>query len=392
MKKLAILLGFLTAVFDSTALPAAEPPAAALNRIMTQVGTITVEIYPLIVAKRAFTPQEITRLDDALSQMSTLFSAAAPFIGEKADSYQISYEFISRYLDVVKTVLRTSDIDYARTHLYALGEICASCHTQDTTLRTLFSGTTRDVLPDDYAFAELNYITRDYDDAVKYYEKFLDSPGRKTELNIIQPLQRIITIYTQVHNDPRQAIHILEKYTSYKQHTPETLAELNNWISGLQELEASGVSKTPTVRFATLQEYVAKYLGDYLHTKDHATAPKQSTAKQEVQRVWLRGQLYHYLNKQPEENEIPMLLYWLAVIDRSIAYNFYFSLADLYLKQCVLKYPTHPYAQRCFAEYENYVDYTYVQYGEKIPPGIQLELVEMQKALRKSPSPARGAH
>ena len=73
MKKLAILLGFLTAVFDSTALLAAEPPAAALNRIMTQVGTITVEIYPLIVAKRAFTPQEITRLDDALSQMSTLF-------------------------------------------------------------------------------------------------------------------------------------------------------------------------------------------------------------------------------------------------------------------------------------------------------------------------------
>jgi hypothetical protein len=70
------------------------------------------------------------------------------------------------------------------------------------------------------------------------------------------------------------------------------------------------------------------------------------------------------------------------VIDRSIAYNFYFSLADLYLKQCVLKYPEHSYAQRCFDEYENYVDYNYVQYGEKIPPGIQQELIQMRKALQ----------
>ena len=79
-----------------------------------------------------------------------------------------------------------------------------------------------------------------------------------------------------------------------------------------------------------------------------------------------------------------MLLYWLAVVDRSIAYNFYFSLADLYLKQCVLKYPSHPYARHCFNEYGLYVDHMYVQQGEKIPPGIQQELRQMQNALSKN--------
>jgi hypothetical protein len=231
-------------------------------------------------------------------------------------------------------------------------------------------------------------MTREYDQAVKYYERFLNSPGRKTELNIIQPLQRIITINIQIHNDPAQAIRILKKYTDYKQHTPETLAELKNWIKGLEALQASGVSKSPPQTFADLKQYVEKYLGSYLNNTNDVTSRKQSTAVQEVQRVWLRGRLYHYLNRQPDENEIPQLLYWLSVLDRSIAYNFYFSLADLYLKQCVLKYPAHAYAQRCFNEYEQYVEYNYVQYGEKIPPGIQQELDKMRKVLKQHQSKA----
>ena len=110
----------------------------------------------------------------------------------------------------------------------------------------------------------------------------------------------------------------------------------------------------------------------------------QSTAQEEVTRVWLRGQLYHYLNTNPKENEIPILLYWLSVTDRSIAYNFYFSLADLYLKQCTLNYPDHPYAHRCFDEYKNYVYYTYQKHGVKIPQYIQVELIQMKNALSNS--------
>lgn len=390
MKKYILVFLLFISVFSSTVTAAGEPAATSLNRIMTQVGEITVEIFPLIMAQRAFTKGEVDKINKALSQLSMLFSASAPFMKEKPDSYQINYEFISQYLKIVKAVMQTRSIDAVRTHLYALGEICASCHTQDTTLRTLFSGATRATFPDDYAFAELNYMTREYDQAIKYYELFLNSPGPKTELNIVQPLQRIITVYIQIHNDPAQAIRILENYKEYKQHTPETLAELKNWIKGLKSLQASGVSKSPPKTFADLKKYVEKYLGGYLENTGDISSRKQSTAKQEVQRVWLRGRLYHYLNRQPDENEIPQLLYWLSVLDRSIAYNFYFSLADLYLKQCVLKYPDHAYARRCFDEYEKYVEYNYVLYGENIPPGIQRELDQMRKVLKLHQTNAAG--
>jgi len=386
MKKLILMSSVIVTLWINPAFAAKDPlksgsEVRTLNAIMTDIGGIMLDVYPLIVAKQAFTQQDTAKLNKTLTRLSKLFQEAEPLIDRKSAGYRISYEFISQYLSVVKDVLKYDDVDYARSHLYALGEICTSCHTQDTTLRTLFSGTTRDKLPDDYAFAELNYMTRNYAEATRYYEKFLNTPGRKTELEIIQPLQRIITIYTQVESNPDQGIKILKKYLNLKQHTPETRAELEGWIKGLEILKDNGVSGVTPVSFVNLQSYVKKYLGD----SEYFPLQSQSTAVEEVQRVWLRGQLYHYFNRTPKENEVPMLLYWLAEVDRSIAYNFYFSLADLYLKQCVLKYPAHPYAQRCFEEFKNYADYTYKKEGEDIPVGIKQEITQMQEALKNKP-------
>lgn len=351
--------------------------ATSLNYIMTDIGQITVKLYPLLVAKRELTKKDTRYIDQALTKLSQKFQQAQPYITARSDTYQISYEFISQYLQVLKTVVKTTDIDYTRSYLNALGEICSSCHTQDMTLRTLFHGATREEFDSDFAFAELNYMTRDYDKALSYYEKYLDSPQRKTELDIIQPLQRMMTICLQIKNNPAKAIKILNKYSSLKQHTDLTRTELNGWIEGLQALQKVGVSRLGKSSFNTLKDFVKKYLGD----PGQLSLDIQSTPSEEVERIWLRGQLYHYLNRHPDANEVPIVLYWLAVTDRAIVYNFYFSLADLYLRQCVLNYPGHPYARRCFNEYKNYINFTYQRQGEKIPPGLIQEIAAMKKAM-----------
>ena len=355
----------------------AIPRHQNLNQIMTDIGRTMVEIYPLVVAKRVLKKPEIKTIDNALTKLANLFAAAEPFIDKKSDGYQVSYEFVSQYLKVVQSVLETQHIDYARSHLYALGEVCTTCHTQDSTLRTLFSGTTRNHFNSDFAYAEFNYMTRNYAEAVRYYEKHLTSHQEKTELAIIQPLQRIITIYTQVNNKPAKGIAILKKYLSLNDHTMDTEIQLKNWITGLEQLNKSGLINDKPVTFEMLKNYTYQYLGDL----DNLNIEITSNAKQEVQRVWLRGQLYHYLNSNPPASEVPMILYWLAVADRSIAYNFYFSMTDLYLKQCVLKYPQHNYAHRCYREYREYMDYTYTRNGEPIPEGIKKELMELKMKL-----------
>ena len=378
MKKLIIILFTISLSFTHTISAAEKDAVPNLNAIMIKIGVIMVDIYPIFVAKRVLTEAEVRKIKESISQMKQLFQQAESSIKTRPDGYQVSYDFISQYLAVVEDVITSRSIDLARSYLVAIGEICVSCHTQDTTLRTLFAGTTRDHFEDDYAYAEMNYMTRDYDTAITYYEKYLNAPGRKTELGIILPLQRMVTIHTQIRNQPGEGVKLLKKYKSLKDHTPDTKAELQGWIAGLNALEANGVGDIKQISFETLAKYANQFLGNITPL----TSARQATAEEEVERVWLRGQLYHYLNQRAKADEIPKLLYWISVIDRSISYSYYFSLADIYLKQCVLEYPEHVYAKRCLAEYKTYMHYNYTRRGLKIPSGIREELAEMEKALQ----------
>jgi len=363
---------------------AAPAPASVetkpLNQTMTKIGGVMIDLFPIIVTKGPLTQTQETKMGEDLNQLVELFREAGPYIKERSDTYQVSYQLVLDHLDKTKQAIDTKKFDYARKRLYSLGAICTSCHTQDTKLRTLFSGADRANFADDLAFAEFNYLTRNYTEAENGYDRFLRSDQPKTELELIQPLQRIITLYTQILNRPGEGAQKLSQYAQLPTHTPRTREHLAGWIAGLKELEANGASKVTHPSFSTLQNLVQKYIGPLGEPFPEIYLPPE----QEVSRVWLRGLLYHYLNTHPNKTEIPKLLYWLAISDRSIGYNFYFSLADLYLKECVLNHASHPYAQRCFDEYNEFVNFTYSgSAGTFVPPEIEQELDVLEQALRK---------
>ncbi len=354
-------------------------PPATLNQVMSEIGKVMVDLYPLIVARRNINDMEKFEMEQSVAQLIVLFKLAKPFIIQKSEPYQFSYDYILDYLQETKQAFEKENYRYARSNLYTLGTICSSCHTQDARLRTLFSGTNRSHFQDDYSYAEFNFSTRHYDEAIKYYNKHLNADDMKTELDIVRPLQRIITVYTQVLNKPGEGAKQLRKYLDLKSHSRTTKEHLAQWILGLDDLQSSGASKVKNIDFQTLENYVKEYFGDL----NDLLPGVMSTPRQEVSRVWLRGVLYKYLNGHPENDEIPKIIYWLALCDRSIDYNYYFSLSDLYLKQCVVKHPHHPYAKRCFNEYREYVTFSYTgSAGTFIPPDVQQQLDELQNLLK----------
>ena len=105
MIKLTLTLLLFLMCYESTTHASSEPTQPNLNQIMTNAGNIMIEIYPLVVAKRPLTNEEIDSIDNAITNLSYLFYDAKPFINEKSDGYQISYEFVSEYLNVVKSIL-----------------------------------------------------------------------------------------------------------------------------------------------------------------------------------------------------------------------------------------------------------------------------------------------
>lgn len=349
-----------------------------LNQIMSEIGKIMVDTFPVIVAKRELSDKEKQQLKVAIDQLETLFKQAKPFIGEKSSTYQISYDLVLEYLAKTRSSFQINHIDYSRKRLYSLGSICASCHTQDTKLRTLFPGIDRSHFSDDLAFAEFNFITRNYNEAIKYFDQYLRSDQAKTEYDLIVPMQRLITIYVQIFNTSDIAAKQLAEYRNLKSHTAKTRKHLEGWIAGLKTLSESKPETDAKINFEKLEKYVSRYIGD----TDQAAAEFFSTPEDEVSRLWLRGRLYHYLNNMPPADQLPVVLYWLSICDRSIGFDYNFSLADLYLKQCIRNYSNHPYAKMCFREYKEFIEISYSgSAGVFIPPELEDELDELKKLL-----------
>ncbi len=374
-----LLLSLLT---SAVLAPAAEPAQpTGLNRIMTQIGATMVETYPIIVLQRELTEPEQQRLKTNLKRLLQLFQDAEPYIRQRSETYLVSYEFILDYLRETQRAIDAKNLDYARSRLYGVESICTSCHTQDTKLRTLFTGAGRDRFADDVSYAEFNFLTRNYDEAEAYFTRELRAPGAKTEYEVIRPLQRLIIIYAQIKNKPGAGADLLNTFVDLPAHTDATRGELKGWIAGLRALDAKGASNVTAPTFADIESRVREILGKLDQPLEAIRVPPD----QEVARVWLTGVLYHYLNRKPPRDEIPKVLYWLAVNDRVVGYNYYFSLADLYLKECVYKYPDHPYARRCLAEYQEFVNFAYSGSGGSfIPPELKQELSKMKEAIDRA--------
>ena len=145
-------------------------------------------------------------------------------------------------------------------------------------------------------------------------------------------------------------------------------------IETIQNLPAH----TEPKHFSELQKLASEILMD-------ANAGEPLTglnARNEVERLWLRGQLFRYLNSGAGKNEVPYILYWLALCDRSIGYGYDYTLADFYLKQCVKRYPRHPMARTCFNDYKNYVTFYFTTPLESVLPiEIDRELKELESYL-----------
>jgi len=379
LRKICVSTGLVISLIFSPFVLAKD--VSNLNQIMSKIAQQMTVIYPLITAKHKLSKQDSQILKEKTGLLLELFTQAKPYINQRSDTYQVSYDLVLQHLKKTKQSFERSSNQYARKRLHSLGTICISCHTQDTQLRSTFGGAGRNAFDSDFAFAEFSFMTRNYNDATKYYDKFLRSTELKSELDIIKPLQRLVTIHTQIFDSPGVAAKQLSEYRNLAAHTKKTSEHLDGWIQGLKSLRKQHVKSTGNMTFSKLESYVKRYIGD----TDQAGAEFFASPQDEVSRVWLRGVLFHYLNTNPPKDEIPKILYWLSICDRTLGYSFNFSFADLYLKECIIGHATHPYAKRCYREFEEFVSVSYSGSGGTfIPPELEDELFELKQHLKES--------
>jgi len=377
-RPLIIFLFILCLITWGTQLSAKTESDDGLNKVMTQIGNVMVELFPLVFTDNILTSQQNQKIRLLANQLKVLFKNARPYIRKKSPTYQMSYRLITDYLEAVVNTDNPFSTEQVKSRLSTLSDFCISCHMQDDKFRTLFGDTKKKLFNSALARAEFNYATRNYSQAHEHYEKHLIFSPKLNDNDILKGIFKILSIYTQILNQPAKAVDALNRLQKEKAFSKEVTKYITDAKRALNDLQASDTNDTDLLAYNDIEKFVALYLGGVNAQQGIIF----STTQEEVQRLWLRGQLFRYLNNKPKANEIPNILYWLALCDRSLGHGYDYTLADFYIKQCIIRYSSHPIAQQCFDEHKEYLKFYYTTPTEPVLPfEVNNELKKLERYL-----------
>ncbi|MDH5547406.1 MAG: hypothetical protein OEZ43_17620 [Gammaproteobacteria bacterium] len=359
--------------------------SVALDNIMARIAAVVAQEFSMLWSTTTLDEKQIGTIQRDMAAIQSLFQQAVPLIQQRSDAYQLTLDVMLENLALGLKAAEERDYTLMRNRYRVATRLCSACHTQDQHLRHVFAGLPRDRFQSDLEYAEFNFATRHYEQAQLYFDRYIRLTKKAGDQDVIKAVQRLITIYAQVQNRPLDGVTTLRNYQELpRMKDADTRLYLQGAIEGLTQLDAR-MSNSSDADFAALEDLVTRLLGAYLSPSPVI----HSSPAEEVQRVWLRGLLYRYLNEKAERTQMPNLLYWLAILDRALGRGD-ISMTDVYLKACIRRYPEHAFARLCYREYETYLRQFYTSSTQPVlPREVAEELAELR---RRMPAQARRQH
>lgn len=351
------------------------------NQLMNQMLIELSTLKNYFVSQEKFTdPKNNEAISTHLKEFAKLAKEARHNPDLTKENYKFSGEVLDEHIAEVERLFRSGNKAFARRQLASTVSVCMSCHTQiPTNNRAFVDFQNYKMFSSPFDQAEFLFATRAFDQAFFLYDLVIDGyPANKTSLDQVEgSLDRQLAYFSRIKRNPKDAVAKLKLHQKNKQLPGFLKANLKTWIIQFENWDKQ---VTPDPKIASDKE-ILDFAKKVIETKWTSSA-MQANNPDLIPYLRVSGILYEYLHLHPTAAATPDILYWLAVCERSIDDSFFYSLADLYLKECVLKFPTSPIATSCYKEYEIETIASYSgSAGTFLPPEIRTELNQMKSVL-----------
>ena len=271
----------------------------------------------------------------------------------------------------------------ARAKFNAALNLCVSCHTQAPGIMhheptKIFADKDIEKLKiNDYERAELYFITRDFDQAMVLYDKFIHS-SKKTDDDefIYKALERQLIFYIKIKRDFPSAKTHFESYLKDKLLNEKVAQEVGEWVKTLSGKSLWDQYDPSKVSEADMEKFMKTFIAD-----DEEGPIFSVTNSSEVNDLNLSTILMDYYNAHPTTKLGAKILYWLATLDKRVNDDLFFSLGDYYLLACMEKYSKDPIAQECYESYLDDLEINYLGKDKDFPPEIKSKVKKLQKLI-----------
>lgn len=361
--------------------------------VMNQVYESYINIVPFIYSNVELDKKNSEVLLGHLNNISEAFKKAKHVDMLQIPGFKPSLDTINIHLKETIDSLNAKNTIFAKARLQAMTTLCMNCHGQigESVAKNAFGDSlykaNRQGFASDFEYANYLFLVRRYTEAQTFYDRALSDALAKNQKGsegqilddkvvngeIFSSLRRLLAINVKISFKPEKAIKILEKYQANKSLSKLTRNDLDSWLVGLKSVKNLKLNK-----FTTAKSFIDTYLTKFENDKEALV-----TGKEDITLLMASGFLSKYLSEKKATDETPEILYWLSIAERRLSHSYFFSLSDLYLKECIAQYPASPWAKKCFAEYEEALTFGYTgSAGTEIPREEKRELDRLRSLLK----------
>lgn len=310
-----------------------------------------------------------------LNDIQDYFSDASHVEFFQKPGFRPSLEVIHYHLKDTINAVESSNFQFAQKKMKGLTGICISCHTQlQSTIGPVdftkhVKKESKKDFDSNYSYANYLYLMRDYSQAANAYEEVVKEASKKgNNKELLSSLRRIFSISTKVEFNYAETKKMIEKYTTILSGNEEAQDLLKLWDKSLERWKDFDPKKVKSVKV-----FVDKYL---------VKADTQALAvdgKNDITYLISSGYLASQLASGNLGDDSAMALYYMAIAEKALSETYFYSLGDIYLKDCVMQYSKTKYAKLCYEEYKNGVEFGYTgSSGTDIPEFEQKELKRLK--------------
>ncbi|MGZ3788384.1 MAG: hypothetical protein ACXVLQ_07655 [Bacteriovorax sp.] len=365
-----------------------EPTQAQAKAVMGNVYDSYVKIIPYAystknISDRLKNKKEKEELVKSLTDLSQFFKAAKHADFFQRPGFRPSLDTINNHLEETILSVEADNFVFAQKRLNVIGALCVTCHSQlpESVSKNAFGDNIkkekRESFDSDFSYANYLYLVRRFDDAKNYFEKAIEAGLTKSDKyanqEVVSSMRKIISIDTKIKFDYEKAQAFIEKWKKDKRLSSSDKKMVNRWEATLKTWKGFDPSS-----IKSMPKFIEKYLSPLDLKKEIIF-----TGEEDITLLISSGVLLNFLVENPNTELAPEILYWLSLVEHRMSQTYFFSLGDLYLKDCIRKYPTSPYAKKCYQEYADSIEAGYSgSAGTDIPVEEKRELIKLKSLLK----------
>jgi hypothetical protein len=334
------------------------------------------DLLPLVLDEQKFNDvQNKEIISNNIDKLDHLFTELKDHNDVAPITFRISSAVLSRHIKTAKRAFINSEYIYARYLLKSLPAACISYYNHDDYLHKNLPAVNKNLFVSEFDLAEFYYMLRNYKQALTTYESYIDNNIGKENVaqNLQTSLERILAIYLHGYKNPDLAFDVLQDYQQKFTFPEYVNVYITEWLKGL-ELVKDTFCRSGTVKKILTFDELKKYINEYFNESETLPSSFIIPKSDQMFYLMLSGYLNDYLYANPRQDEVPALLYWSSLCDRALNYHDNISVADLYLKECIVVNPKSPYAKKSLLEYEEYITLSYSGSDGELPNYVAKEI------------------